>query len=595
MKRPSKPRLSFVEKPKRARRVTISNTVRISRVNQCDANDVQISQRHQNMDTSTSTLSSSNQRNRARIQLDNMQLLYRDTHASSIFKQNRISPNNIHTNLSNISLDNKDQWRKCKKQEKHVETRINQEPNDMHRRLTDNSKQSFDSFTNIFRYRESDDERSEKRRRRRGIFFKTPECCCLCIGATVTGFILLGALIAAIALIAKDSTSSTTTSTTVSTTSTTTTISTPTTSTSVTTVTASDTTTTETSTIISTSSTSTTVSTSTASLIVSTETTSETTTVTDVTTISTTETSTNIITTTTTSESTTPTTSFDTCNGIKWNKTGIRVAGDGSTGGSSNQLNKPRCVYVDANDTVYVCDTENHRIQKWPKGASVGTTLSSGLNKPLGLTFDTSGNMYVADTENCRVAKFIPPSTSGTTVAGTSGSCGNSNNQLDKPSGVAVDSSGKLYVTDTNSNRVMKYNSGSTTGTSVLTSINSPYGIMFRNDSSNQVYISQISTKLLQLWTLGASSPDVTLGTSSNFNEPKQIAIDWYGNVYVTDEQNDRIQMFCAGSSTVKTVANGGSGYTPTLDEQTGIAFDSNMNLYVTSITPSGVYKYMRI
>ncbi|CAF1689582.1 unnamed protein product, partial [Adineta ricciae] len=66
--------------------------------------------------------------------------------------------------------------------------------------------------------------------------------------------------------------------------------------------------------------------------------------------------------------------------------------------------------------SIYVADTNNHRIMRWLKGATSGTlvvggrgggTASDQLFYPSDLIFDTYGNLYVADTFNHRVQKFL--------------------------------------------------------------------------------------------------------------------------------------------------------------------------------------------
>jgi sugar lactone lactonase YvrE len=70
---------------------------------------------------------------------------------------------------------------------------------------------------------------------------------------------------------------------------------------------------------------------------------------------------------------------------------------------------------VDQLETVYVADTDNHRIMRWPKGAKQGTIIVGGngkggqpneLHLPIGLSFDRHGNLYVVDYGNHRVQKF---------------------------------------------------------------------------------------------------------------------------------------------------------------------------------------------
>nr|WP_293834078.1 NHL repeat-containing protein [uncultured Arsenicibacter sp.] len=152
---------------------------------------------------------------------------------------------------------------------------------------------------------------------------------------------------------------------------------------------------------------------------------------------------------------------------------GLTVSGMPSQGSSPDRLAYPLGVAVDASGNVYIADAGNHRIQKFApnsvggaNGTTVaGITISAGtasnqLNAPIHVFVDGSGAMYVADLNNHRIQKFAPNSVggdNGTTVAGTSGVSGSSADQLDKPSGVAVDAMGVIYVADQNNHRIQKF------------------------------------------------------------------------------------------------------------------------------------------
>ncbi|CAF4778766.1 unnamed protein product, partial [Rotaria sp. Silwood1] len=117
-----------------------------------------------------------------------------------------------------------------------------------------------------------------------------------------------------------------------------------------------------------TSTTTTTTTTSTTTTTTTSTTTTTTTSTTTTTTTSTTTTTTTSTTTTTTTTSTTTTTTtttvYDACAHLRWNQTGVVVAGTGSSGSGSTQFDKSACLVIDASNTLYVCDHHNDHIQR---------------------------------------------------------------------------------------------------------------------------------------------------------------------------------------------------------------------------------------
>lgn len=117
------------------------------------------------------------------------------------------------------------------------------------------------------------------------------------------------------------------------------------------------------------------------------------------------------------------------CSNASWTTTGITVAGSstGTSGSALTLLSGPQDFDVSTNYTVYVADTSNHRVVSWNQGASTGVLVAgqtgtagstaSLLNAPTSIQYG-NGSIYVADFNNYRVQKWVVGASSGTTVAG---------------------------------------------------------------------------------------------------------------------------------------------------------------------------------
>ena len=146
-------------------------------------------------------------------------------------------------------------------------------------------------------------------------------------------------------------------------------------------------------------------------------------------------------------------------------KTGTLVAGGHGAGNQLNQLNGPTYLFVDAEFTVYVSDSNNHRVMAWKRGATEGIAVAGGngqgrdlaqLSFPKGVWVDGCGHVYVADFGNDRVMRWEKGATQGEVIVG-----GHEQKaaaaQLSRPEGLFFNRQGDLYVADFWNDRVQRF------------------------------------------------------------------------------------------------------------------------------------------
>lgn len=287
---------------------------------------------------------------------------------------------------------------------------------------------------------------------------------------------------------------------------------------------------------------------------------------------------------------------------LRWNQTGVMVAGDGTKGTSAGQFQDPECIEIGANDAMYICDHHNYRVQMWVQGATSGVTVvasNGSIDHPMALTFDSNGNAYMTGHSACRVLRYPPNFGSATTVAGVPNSCSAATTNLDDPWGMDVDANFNLYVAEIYNQRVTKWAPNATNGTIVIDPAAgiALSGILLSRYSSNQAYVSSESTDNVYLWQFGSSTPLLTLNlvndSTSTLKSPKGLAYDPYGNLYVADQDNQRIVMYCGNSTIGKVVVETNSYMT--IGSADDVALDSNLNLYVCDQRGNKIVRYDRL
>jgi sugar lactone lactonase YvrE len=232
-----------------------------------------------------------------------------------------------------------------------------------------------------------------------------------------------------------------------------------------------------------------------------------------------------------------------------------------------------------ATTAVYIADNQNHAIRMVSIGTGIistvagtgvagfsgdgGLATSAKLHNPFGVAVDTSGNVYIADTQNNRVRMIAVGTGIITTIAGNgspsySGDGGSATAAgLNYPTGVAVDTLGNVYIADQRNERIRKIVSGTI-------------------------------TTVAGNGTVG-NGGDGGPATSAQLYYPTGIALDPSNDLFIADSNNQRVRKVVGG--TITTVAGSGnvgysckSGAAATSDglhSPTGVSFDAEGFLYI--------------
>ncbi|CAF4169007.1 unnamed protein product [Rotaria sp. Silwood2] len=318
----------------------------------------------------------------------------------------------------------------------------------------------------------------------------------------------------------------------------------------------------------------------------------------------------------------------DNCRVLQWtpgDPLGYPVAGDHGCGSALTQIDTSYSMFVDNQYNIYISDSDNHRVTLWtPTNTSSGILVAGGygagstsekLYNPWGVYVDSNQTIYVVDRTNHRVQMWYSEALAGITVAGATGSAGPFSYQLSSPTSITLDPYGYIYVLDYGNNRVQKWYPGAAYGATVITgSLNAPCGLQFDrvgniviSDTSNHRILSYAMT-CPATTTTTATPPTTTqsslcptsqwnqtlsvlagvagsAGTSTTLlNYPYSIDFDGYENLYVADTANHRIQFYPHGTSIGTTVAGSSGTYGGTyaqLYNPYAIYVDSNRAMYI--------------
>ncbi len=341
------------------------------------------------------------------------------------------------------------------------------------------------------------------------------------------------------------------------------------------------------------------------------------------------------------------------------------IAGTGVGGFSGDNgaataatLNSPHGIVLDSSGNVYFSEYSNHRVRKITASTGIITTAvgtgsgsycgdggsptSACVCAPHGLALDSSGNIYIGDHSNHRVRKVTIATNVISTIAGTGAATYSGDNgqatsaTLYYPQGVAVDSSGNIYIGDLGNHRIRKVTAATSvistiagTGTggysgdggqATAAAIMNPAGVNV--DSTGNVYFGDcntgrynvirkvtVSTGIISTVagtgsTSGGYNGDNIQATAAMLNFPFDVVLDSYGNLYITDRYNNRVRKVTVSTGVITTVigdgtaSSSGDGAAATAATIYGplySRFDSAGNYYITECEGNRVRKVMTV
>lgn len=286
------------------------------------------------------------------------------------------------------------------------------------------------------------------------------------------------------------------------------------------------------------------------------------------------------------------------------------------------KFNGPASVAVDAAGNIFVADLLNNRIRKISNfnvttyagdgvnGSVNGPGATARFSGPSGVAVDANGNVYVADQFSSLIRKITPDRVVSTLAGSTTGFADGTGTaaKFNAPNHIRVDASGNVYVADAGNNRIRKITpagvvttlagngvAGFVDGGLSVAQFKSPLGVT--TDAAGNFYVADAGNERIRkiapapaVNTLaGNGTPGIVdaTGTDARFNLPAGTAFDPFGNLYVADQNNNRIRKISPGGA-VNTFAGSirgfadGFGFSARFNAPTGVAADEVGNVYVT-------------
>ena len=222
----------------------------------------------------------------------------------------------------------------------------------------------------------------------------------------------------------------------------------------------------------------------------------------------------------------------------------------------SNDLNSPNSIFVASNGDIYVDNSiSNHRIDKWGRNQTNSTVAMYIDQICYGIFIDIQDNLYCSmGTSHKVIKKSLRSDANTSTIVAGNGTAGSGLYMLHGPRGIVVDNDLNLYVADCHNHRIQLFRSGQLNGTTIVINgsngtltLNTPTGVAL--DGDGYLFITDYGNHRI----LGSGPEGFRCivgctgfeGAAANqLNHPHRFSFDSYGNLYVIDIDNGRLQKF---------------------------------------------------
>ncbi len=302
---------------------------------------------------------------------------------------------------------------------------------------------------------------------------------------------------------------------------------------------------------------------------------------------------------------------------------GIGVNGYTGDGGPALEAAiMPAGITTDTAGNIYFGDIVHNVVRKIDATGIITTIASSGIDAPIDVAVDKNGNVYVTELISNRVIK-ISPSGVITTVAGGGAARDFTHDALAThvsiwaPDGIAVDSEGTIYFAERFNHCISKVTkdgiisiiagtgSGGYNGDDIPATdaqLNYPMGIAL--DAAGNVYVAEQGNERVRKINLSGNittiagcstsgyNGDNIQATAAKLNYTRDVAVDKDGNVYIADEDNQRVRKVdgagiittVAGTGVTGYIGDGGAAVDAQLKAPGCIAVNNFGNLYIADI-----------